>query len=296
MKVLFCTMRYNWHYIFITSNKITTSLFSIWGFVTLVTPTDIMLNCIDNVVMRMIVAVFILMVIYFAIVIGVTIYTKQRKQVKIFDLHSNHSLFVEYGDLFNNGNPNEKKNIVFAGNSCFDTIVDDDLIGSKKIHGLALERIYKQNNRDSDTVSNEIQNNLLLHGYKYTNIKQKEKRSGNLRRYDIGSVAEIKGLNNEQYFILGLTYFDNELRAHVEKEDYIKAIASLVKYISERSQGFPTYMPVIGTGGADAGSTNDLAVYIVKTIELFKDKIDCDIHIVVRDKEEKIGLMNLKML
>ena len=276
MKVLFCTMRYNWHYIFITSNKITASLFSVWGFVTLVTPTDIMLNCIDNVVMRMIVAVFILMVIYFAIVIGVTIYTKQRKQVKIFDL--------------------EKKNIVFAGNRCFDTIVDDDLVGSKKIHGLALERIYKQNNRDSDTVSNEIQNNLLLHGYKYTNIKQKEKRSGNLRRYDIGSVAEIKGLNNEQYFILGLTYFDNELRAHVEKEDYIKAIASLVKYISERSQGFPTYMPVIGTGGADVGSANDLAVYIVKTIELFKDKIDCDIHIVVRDKEEKIGLMNLKML
>ena len=296
MKVLFCTMRYNWHYIFITSNKITASLFSVWGFVTLVTPTDIMLNCIDNVVMRMIVAMFILTVIYFDIVIGVTIYTKQRKQVKIFNLHSNHSLFVEYGDLFNNGNPNEKKNIAFAGNRCFDTIVDDDLIGSKKIHGLALERIYKQDNRDSDTVSNEIQNNLLLHGYKYTNIKQKDKRSGNLRRYDIGSVAEIKGLNNEQYFILGLTYFDNELRAHVEKEDYIKAIASLVKYISERSQGFPTYMPVIGTGGADAGSANDLVVYIVKTIELFKDKIDCDIHIVVSDKEEKIGLMNLKML
>lgn len=296
MKVLFCTMRYNWHYIFITSNKIATSLFSVWGFITLVTPTDIMLNCLDNVVLRMIVAVFILMIIYFAILISVAIYTKRRKQVKIFNLHSNHSLFVEYGDLFNNGDPNEKKNIAFAGNRCFDTIVDDDLIGSKKIHGLALKRIYKQGNRDSDTVSNEIQNNLSLHGYKYTNLKQKEKRSGNLRRYDIGSVAEIKGLNNEQYFILGLTYFDNELRAHVEKEDYIKAIASLVKYISERSQGFSTYMPVIGTGGADAGSANDLVGYIVKTIGLFKDKIDCDIHIVLSDKEEKIGLMNLKML
>lgn len=75
-----------------------------------------------------------------------------------------------------------------------------------------------------------------------------------------------------------------------------KLIASLVKYISERSQGFSTYMPVIGTGGADAGSVNDLVVYIVKTIELFKDEIDCDIHIVVSDKEEKLGLMNLKML
>lgn len=163
------------------------------------TPTDIMLNCIDNVVLRIIVAVLILMVIYFAIVIGVTIYTKQRKQVKIFDLHSNHSLFVEYGDLFNSGDPNEEKNIAFAGNRCFDTIVDDDLIGSKKIHGMALKRIYEQGNRDSDTVSNEIQNNLSLHGYKYIDLKPKEKRSGNLRRYDVGSVAEINGLNNEQY-------------------------------------------------------------------------------------------------
>lgn len=124
MKILFRTMRYNWRYIFSKSNKIAVALFSVWGFVTLVTPTDIMLNCIDN----------------------------------------------------------------------------------------------------------------------------------------------------------------------------IKAIASLVKYISERSQGFSTYMPVIGTGGADAGSVNDLVVYIVKTIELFKDEIDCDIHIVVSDKEEKLGLMNLKML
>lgn len=133
MKILFRTMRYNWRYIFITSNKIAAALFSAWGgFVTLVTPTDSMLDCIDDAVLRMIVAVFILMIIYFAIVIGAMIYAKQRKQVKIFQLHSTHSLFVEYGDLFNSGDSNEKKNIVFARNRCFDTIVDDDLIGSKK--------------------------------------------------------------------------------------------------------------------------------------------------------------------
>ncbi len=296
MKKLFRIMRYNRHYIFATSNKIVVSLFSAWGFVTLVTPTDIMLNCINNIVLRMVIAVLILLLIYFVIVIGVTIYTKQRKQVKILDLHSNHSLFVEYGDLFNSGDQSEKKNIAFAGNRCFDTIVDDDLVGSKKIHGIALKRIYEQGNRDSDTVSKEIQTNLSKHGYNHTVLTKKEKRSGNLNRYDVGSIAEINGLNNEKYFILGLTYFNNELRAHVEKGDYIKAIASLIKYISERSQGFSTYMPVIGAGGADSGSVNDLVVYIIKTIGLFKDEIDCDIHIVVSDKEDKLGLVNLKML
>lgn len=63
MKILFRTMRYNWRYIFSKSNKIAVALFSVWGFVTLVTPTDIMLNCIDNVVLRIIVqkAIFIIL-------------------------------------------------------------------------------------------------------------------------------------------------------------------------------------------------------------------------------------------
>ena len=114
MKILFRTMRYNCRYIFSQSNKIAVALFSFWGFVTLVTPTDTMLDCIDNVVLKIIIAVLILLGIYFAIVIVDTIYTSQRKQVKIFNLHSNHLLFVEYGDLFNSGDPNEKKHIAFG--------------------------------------------------------------------------------------------------------------------------------------------------------------------------------------
>ena len=34
------TIKYNWRYIFSTSNKIATLFFSLWGFITLVTPTD----------------------------------------------------------------------------------------------------------------------------------------------------------------------------------------------------------------------------------------------------------------
>lgn len=43
MKMLFCILRYNWRYIFTASNKIAAALFSAWD-VTLVTPTDSMLN------------------------------------------------------------------------------------------------------------------------------------------------------------------------------------------------------------------------------------------------------------
>lgn len=290
------TMKSNWRYIFATSNKIATVLFSLWGFITLVTPTDMMLNCIKNVVLRMFVAVFILVIIYVIIVLGVSNYAKRTRKIKVFNLHSNHSLYVEYGDLFNSGEPNERKNIAFAGNRCFDTVVDDDLVGTRKIHGIALNRLYESKSRNQTDINEEIQKDLALHGYSSVELSREEKRSGNLNRYEIGSVAEIKGLQNERYFILGLTYFDSELRARVEKCDYIHAISSLVKYISNRSQGFPTYMPVIGTGGSDVGDVKDLLVFIIKTIDVFKNEIDCDIHIVISDNEEKMGLLNLKMI
>ena len=290
------TMKYNWRYIFASSNKIATIVFSIWGFFTLLIPTDKILNIIENEPLRILAAALIFAIIYIIIILAVTIYSKRKRTLKVFNLHSNHSLYVEYGDLFNCGRSDERKNIVFAGNRCFDTIVDDDLVGSSKIHGIALNRIYENGGRDQKSVNEEIQSNLSLHGYKTETLDQMDKRSGNLTRYEAGSVAEIKGLKNEQYFILGLTYFDKELRARVEKSDYIKAISSLIKYISDRSQGFPTYMPVIGTGGADVGTVNDLIVFIIKTIKMYKDEIDCDIHIIVSEKEKKLGLLNLKMI
>lgn len=262
----------------------------------MVTPTDGILDVIENGVLRILAAALILVIIYLIIILAVTVYSKRKRIIKVFNLHSNHSLYVEYGDLFNCGPSGERKNIAFAGNRCFDAAVDDDLVGSSKIHGIALKRIYENGERDQDAVNEEIQSNLLLHEYDKEMLAAKDKRSGNLTRYEVGSVAEIKGLQNEQYFILGLTYFDKELRARVEKGDYIKAIASLVKYVSDRSQGFSTYMPVIGTGGADVGTVNDLIKFMIKTIELYKDETDCDIHIVVSDKEERLGLLNLKML
>lgn len=290
------TLKYDWRYIFATSNKIAAIVFSLWGIVALLAPTDGILAFIEKISLRILVAILILVLIYTSIILVVAFTTKKTKKIKVFDLHSNHSLYVEYGDLFDSESHNGRKNIAFAGNRCFDTIVDDDLVGSRKIHGIALKRIYENGGRNQNSVNEEIQKNLSLHEYNKETLSQTDKRSGNLIRYEAGSVAEIKGLKDEQYFILGLTYFDKELRAHVEKNDYIKAISSLVKYISDRSQGFPTYMPVIGTGGADAGTVNDLIVFIIKTIKLYKDEINCDIHIVVSDKEKKMGLSSLKMI
>ena len=289
-------MKLNWRYIFVKSNKIAVLVFSLIEFVNLITPTCEILNFICNFFLRILTAALILATIYLIIVFCVSININKTKKVELFKLHSNHTLYIEYGDLFECGEPNERKNIAFAGNRCFDTVVDDDLVGSSKIHGIALKRIYENGDRNKDTVNEEIKKSLKINEYKNEKLNEKDKRSGNLFRYEVGAVAEIKGIQNEKYFILGLTSFDNKLRAHVDKNDYINAISSLIKYISERSQGFPTYMPVIGAGGSDVGTVNDLIVFIIKIIEMYKDEIDCDIHIVINDKDEKQGLLNLKMI
>lgn len=296
MKKAIKAMKYNGKYIFATSNKIATIIFSVWGFITLITPTDATLDSIDLFVLRILVAAIILICIYLFVVVGVLLYVMRQRTIKVFNLNSNHSLYVEYGNLFEGGEINKKKNIVFAGNRCFDTIVDDDLIGTRKIHGMALDRIYENENRAPEDLNSEIQSNLALHGYQSEIIDLSEKRKGNLRRYEVGAVAEIKGRYNERYFILGLTYFDSELRAQVEKDEYIRAISALIKYISNRSQGFPTYMPVVGAGGSDVGEVNELLEYMIKTVKLFRNKLDCDIHIVISEKEENIGLLNLRMI
>ena len=286
----------NGKYIFAKSYKIFTLTLSLWGFITLVTPTDILLDFIKNGFLRILAAAMIILIIYLVIIISVTACTLIIKKIKVFSLHSNHSVYVEYGDLFACGKSNEMKNIAFAGNRCFDTIVDDDLIGSSKIHGVALNRIYENHERDQDIVNKEIQESLSKNGYKKEVLSRHNKRSGNLYRYEVGAVAEIQGLKNERYFILGLTYFDNRLRANVDKDEYIKAVSSLVKYISDRSQGDPTYISVIGAGGSDVGTINELIGFIIKIIELYKDRIDCDIHIIVDKKEEVLDLFNLKMI
>ena len=286
------TLKQNSHYIIMTSYKSAATLFAIWSSVALLTPTDTLLDGVASVPQRVLLALLIILVLNVIIVVIISVWSMNVRKVKVFNLNSNHSLYVELGDLFTSGDPNEHRNIVFAGNRCFDTIVDDDLVGTNKVHGAALRRLY-ENNKQQSSINKAIQKNLKLHNYSYVELDNKEKRKGNLKRYEVGSISEIAGLRNERYFILGLTYFDSELRARIDKADYIKAINSLVKYISDRSQGFPTYMPVIGTGGSNIGSVRDNIGIIIKAIEYYKDDIDCDIHIVINDSKDHLGILNI---
>ena len=57
----------------------------------------------------------------------------------VLDADNGHHVYVEYGDLL--AESDKERIIVITANRCFDTIVDNDLISSASIHGMAVQKI-----------------------------------------------------------------------------------------------------------------------------------------------------------
>ena len=61
------------------------------------------------------------------------------------DGRNGKGVYVLYGDLFDERivpKSMKRRNICFAVNRCFDTMVDDNMISSATLHGIALKRLY----------------------------------------------------------------------------------------------------------------------------------------------------------
>jgi hypothetical protein len=227
------------------------------------------------------------------------------EKICVLKLSNNHSVYVQYGDLFvkniicdKHGVPSaEIRNIIIPVNCCFDTIVDNDLISSRKIHGKAFCSLYNSAKYTQEILNQAIQDNLHSRNITYTTITTAEKRKGNLDRYPFGTVVEIPVSDEEKFFLLALTEFNSDLHAEIHnRENYMNVLQRLIEYISSRSQGFPTVLPLIG-GGLPEVSENEQTILelLIKLINLNKDKINCDIHIVIRDTgKEDISILKLK--
>lgn len=119
-----------------------------------------------------------------------------KNRISVFEANNGHHVYVEYGDILDDNileDTSEKRNIVIAVNRCFDTMVDNDLVSNKSIHGIAFNKLYESRLYDSDTLNDCIQKDLIeRQQLKPKDLQREEKRRGNLKRYDVGTVAEIK--------------------------------------------------------------------------------------------------------
>ena len=76
----------------------------------------------------------------------------------------------------------------------------------------------------------------------------------------------------------------------------MNVLQRLIEYVSSRSQGFPVILPLIGGGLSEiSDSEQTILELLLKVLEINKDKINCDIHIVIRDDgKEDISILGLK--
>lgn len=212
-----------------------------------------------------------------------------RKNIEVFSTDK-HSVYVHFGDLFNNdivNNKSEHKNIVVNVNRCFDTIVNNKLISEKTLHGKIFKDLYIEKKYTEETLQETIYKSL--NGLCYENLQQEEKPQGNLKRYTIGTIAKIDDTTSKSYYLVAMSTFDKNLNAHTSKEDFVLSIQRLIEYCDKHSQGFPVLMPLLGSGLSRTGIDcySDILQYIINTLRLNKDIINCDFHIYIRPQDKQ---------
>lgn len=175
---------------------------------------------------------------------------------------------VKYGDLMKISFPKknvEERIVVIAVNQCFDTIVDQNVIREASVHGQFIKN-YVHNISDLHKLDIEIKDSLSEFGYEYTLLKRDDKLYGKLDRYPRGSIARINGDNGVTFFLLALTGFDRNCKAHCNKREYVESVLKLFEYYDSHGQGKELYLYPMGTGMARTGLSKKEALESIITL------------------------------
>lgn len=151
--------------------------------------------------------------------------------------------------------------------------------------------IYNENTLNKALLDDLLNRQKL----KVDTLTRAEKRKGNLYRFELGTIAEIYESDTCTFFFLALSRFNSNLIACTKQEDYMIAIQRLIEYCSERSQGYPIVMPLIGAGlSKTKNDERSMLEFIVKLLKMNKNIINSDVHIVVRNNgEETVSITEL---
>lgn len=233
---------------------------------------------------------FFLMLVYALLhYISFKYHKKNQNKIKLLPIHklgSDKRLYILFGDLFGKDitEQENRTNIVIPFNRCFDIEVDDVLISRNSLHGKLVEKLLNSKKYDKTSLRATITATLRRISNQNYIPEIVDKQIGEKLRYPEGAIACIPGVLKEYYFCFGLSKF-NQDKAIPTRSEYINALDSLVRRIIDLSQGYPVYIPLIGTGLSGIGVNNELALDIlIHTIKLYEKEINCNIYIVLKEE------------
>lgn len=117
------------------------------------------------------------------------------------------------------------------------------LISPQSIHGKWLKRVGE------DKADKKVR--------KYLSLSKTNSFIGNVIPYCLGKTV---------FYLWAISKLDENKNAHVGKEQLISAIEDLIFYYDQNGQGYPMYIPLIGTGMSRAGLSYKESFDMIKDV------------------------------
>lgn len=282
-------------YIFKKACEWTTAVYAVAGLVSLFVSFEGMFPQDAKFLCKLIVGAIILTGVWIFCVIVQSVIVGCRNKKKVVEGPNGKNVYVVYGDLFD---PqivnNQKRYICFTVNRCYDTEVNDRLISSTTIHGMAFNNLYKQNAYTPATLNTAIQSSIHAATSPMI-VNRADKPEGNLHRYEVGSYANLRIDENLNYIMLGMSWINSNLNAQTSKADFVLAIQKMIESFDNESQGYPVLMPIVGTGRSRADLKEREALeYIIEAFRINQNKITSDIYIVIHESaKNRVSITDL---
>lgn len=279
--------------------KITGSLFTLWGLVSLFEPLNGTFQDDASFLYKLTIGILVLFAVFFISLIFASWIMFHSNEVCLGKSSTKNSVYVKYGDMYSpdiiEKDYKGKRAIVVPVNRCFDTIVDDHLISHKTQHGQVFQSLYDDQTFTSDSLNGKICD-ILRRDTAYIDLTIEEKPEGNLKRYDAGTTVNLQIDDNLSYYLLGLSYFDGHLNAHTSKADYVLAVQKIIEFCNQNAQGYPVVFPLLGSGLSRTNvGLNNILYYLVDAFAINKDIINNDFYIVVwKGDKDKVAIKELR--
>lgn len=295
MKAFFRRIWLSKNYIAKTAGQWTAALYAVAGLVGLFVSFEGLFSANDPFWYKFLISLAILVGTWLLCAIVVAIRVGCQTKKKVVEGKNGKAVYVVYGDIFDADIvKNQKRYIAFAVNRCFDTVVDDNLVGATTVHGMAFNKLYEKGMYNSNTLNTALQ--AAIKGKPTSQmLTTAQKPEGNLKRYEVGAYANLPIDANLNYLLLGLTYFDTNLNAQVSKQEYVLCMQKLIEYFDMEAQGYPVLMPIIGTGRARADLQEREALeYLISAFKINQNKITSDVYIVVYESaKNRVAIADL---
>lgn len=205
-----------------------------------------------------------------------------RREVQIPNPNNETTIIVKFGDLFA-----ETGWKAIGVNDFFDSIVDEDLVSSRSLHGFVLCTYWTENRRDWEK---------QISGSLRRSSGQKESRSkGNRTRYPIGTTARACTETEKFLFVaLGRTDAQSNVTT-ANAEMLICAVRGMVSEARAACSMEPLVIPLMGSGMSRVGVKSSVLVDLIITAVLEESRhgrVTGEILIVL--PEDKSNEINLK--